>query len=553
MKNLLILGQLIACMFCVNMLSSCSDDKEDVYKRDQPVVVESNPEANAVIHPAATKFNIVFNKAIVVNDLTKISINGVQVKSAVATDKTLKIVGDDLKENTQYALTIVKGAIAGAVGTSNQEDIIIPFSTQAGEELTLVSMTPEEGAVINPARTTINLFFNQNIKVVDTLAITVNGKSATTVLAAGPRLSVSAGFLDKQTSFNVSIPAGAISTTYEHLNTGAFSLTFSTADNPLPVNLVVKNPSQQAKNVYAFLRDNFGKKIISGTMANVNLNINEAEWVFKHTGKYPALNGFDYVHLNEAWIDYNNLQVVENWWNKNGLVSYSWHWMVKNNAGTGMTYKPGEGDDETTFDISKINDPASHEYAQVRTDLDAVANNLLLLKQKNIPVIWRPLHEAAGAWFWWGAKAPEDLKALWILMFEVFEAKGLNNLIWVWTAEPGDDAWYPGDQYVDIVGRDLYKKSSIVEISGEYENISNRYPGKIVTLSECGSVLNISEQADAGIYWSWFMPWYDYYRTKNMSGTAFDEPGHEHASINYWKNAFSCKDVISRDMMPSLK
>ena len=42
----------------------------------------------------------------------------------------------------------------------------------------------------------------------------------------------------------------------------------------------------------------------------------------------------------------------------------------------------------------------------------------------------------------------------------------LNNLIWVWTSQAGfddlcnayvaDSAWYPGDEYVDVVARDNY-------------------------------------------------------------------------------------------------
>ena len=84
-----------------------------------------------------------------------------------------------------------------------------------------------------------------------------------------------------------------------------------------------------------------------------------------------------------------------------------------------------------------------------------MAGYLKLLHDANIPVIWRPLHEAAGGWFWWGKNA-DSFKKLWIQMFDYFKAQGLNNLIWVWTSETGDADWYPGDAYVDIIGRDLY-------------------------------------------------------------------------------------------------
>ena len=38
-------------------------------------------------------------------------------------------------------------------------------------------------------------------------------------------------------------------------------------------------------------------------------------------------------------------------------------------------------------------------------DIDLVGSYLKTLKDKGIPVIWRPLHEAGGRWFWWGMDA----------------------------------------------------------------------------------------------------------------------------------------------------
>ena len=51
-------------------------------------------------------------------------------------------------------------------------------------------------------------------------------------------------------------------------------------------------------------------------MSNVSWNINEAEWVHLHTGKWPAMTTVDYGHLNHSpanWIDYNHTQFLEDW------------------------------------------------------------------------------------------------------------------------------------------------------------------------------------------------------------------------------------------------
>lgn len=75
-------------------------------------------------------------------------------------------------------------------------------------------------------------------------------------------------------------------------------------------------------------------------------------------------------------------------------------------------------------------------------DLVKLLANLKLLQDEMHSVIWRPFHEAAGGWFWWGKNAT-SFKNMWIAMFNYFKAEGLNNLIWVWTTETGDDDWYP--------------------------------------------------------------------------------------------------------------
>lgn len=176
-------------------------------------------------------------------------------------------------------------------------------------------------------------------------------------------------------------------------------------------------------------------------------------------------------------------------------------------------------------------------------DLKNTAAYLKLLRDADIPILWRPFHEAAGGWFWWGKDAV-SFKSLWIAMFNYFKAEGLDNLIWVWTTEGNDADWYPGDQYVDIVGRDIYNKETADCVS-EYTSIAGNYGNKIVSLSECGTVGLISEQWASGARWSWFMPWYD--------GTNEDGSPVVHADEAWWKDAMNQEFVVSRDELPSME
>ena len=138
-------------------------------------------------------------------------------------------------------------------------------------------------------------------------------------------------------------------------------------------------------------------------------------------------------------------------------------------------------------------------------------------------------------------------------MFDYFKEQGLNNLIWVWTTQTKDNDFYPGDEYVDMVGRDIYNNTDASSIAEEFASIQQQYPTKMITLSEMGSVANISAQWSAGATWSYFMPWYDNERTNNPADAAFSQTNHQHADANWWKDAMENSAVITRDEMPSLK
>lgn len=180
--------------------------------------------------------------------------------------------------------------------------------------------------------------------------------------------------------------------------------------------LVTPNPSKEAQNLINFLGEIYGKKTLSGTMAKVDWNRDEADWVYVQTGKYPALNCFDFIHHIHSpagWINYEDTKVVEEWWDNNGIVSIMWHWCVPNDMRSNNPTKFAFYTEETNFDVSKISDENSPEYQLMIKDIDIISGYLKLLQDKNIPVLWRPLHEAAGntnsydggtGWFWWGGK-----------------------------------------------------------------------------------------------------------------------------------------------------
>lgn len=317
--------------------------------------------------------------------------------------------------------------------------------------------------------------------------------------------------------------------------------------------------SAEAEALLQCLKEIEGEKTLSGTMANVNWNLNEAKWVHQHTGKWPALNCFDYIHhpfsTKGGWIDYTNIAEVYNWHRQGGVVAIMWHWNVPANKSGQYSFYWGTEDDKTTFDVRKIFDTSSSEYKLMIKDIDIIASYLKLLKNRKIPVLWRPLHEAGGRWFWWGRDA-EGCNELWRVMYDrLVNHHKLNNLIWVWTQaaewnKPYSEGykWYPGDEYVDIVSIDVYNNNSASNIYRTcYKFLKDSSPNKLVALTECGNVPKISAQWRAGAKWLFFMPWYDYGRTNNPNTNDFQSTDHSNCNAEWWTEAFSNDFVLTRD------
>lgn len=322
--------------------------------------------------------------------------------------------------------------------------------------------------------------------------------------------------------------------------------------------LVTENPTAEAVALYNYLLENYGKKTISSIMANVNWNNDEAEKVYKAVGKYPAMNCYDFIHIlysGADWINYSDITPVKNWHDAGGIVSLMWHFNVPKSQTDGtseVTCTPSA----TTFRATNALTEGTWENTWYKDQMEKVADVILKLQDAGIAAIWRPFHEAAGnyyalkwtgsAWFWWGYDGPEVYKNLWNAMWDYFKERGIRNLIWVWTAQDyngdpssydSDAPFYPGDDRVDVVARDIYGKGADVNMN-EFVSAQNGYPHKMIALGECGKDGNtdyglISDIWEAGAAWSWFMVWYG----ANMEGDG------------WWKDALENANVITRDQV----
>ena len=432
--------------------------------------------------------------------------------------------------------------------------------------VTLRSQSIAEGASVLAGTTTqLTLSYNYHMAINDAVNVTVNGTNVTPVIDAADVKNVIIPLaLNAGVDYTISVPEGAF---YNNDNvtmtSEALTINFSTEagldKSTVATTLVNDNATPQAVNVYNFLLENYTAKTLSGVMANVANNNDFSDLVYSTTGKYPALTGYDFIHLSYSpndWINYGDITPAQTQWDNNGLVTYMWHWNTPTNEGDDISTYSANSD----FDIEAALTEGTWQHDFIMNDIAKVAGYLKQLQDAGIPVIWRPLHEAAGnydlygsmeegAWFWWGGDGAQAYKDLWIYVFNYMKDEGLKNLIWVWTSQTSsyadiDSEFYPGDQYVDIIGRDTYNGTDASGMASQYEAITQTFTTKMAALSECGNVPDMAAQWSAGAKWLFFMPWYD---SENDYSEGFV---HEHADIAWWKATFASDAVITRDELP---
>ena len=283
-------------------------------------------------------------------------------------------------------------------------------------------------------------------------------------------------------------------------------------DMATPVN---KNATKEVKAVLDYLEKIKGQGVIVGqhtqTMAQEEL------WhLEKVTGKLPALCGFELLAYSPnivrencddaAWeeIEKNQgtLQCAYEWAEKGGLLTFTWHW-----------YSPIGGKDKsfyaenTDFDASGVLTEGTPERKAFYHDMDVMAELLKGFQEKQIPILWRPFHEAEGEWFWWGAKGMDVARELYREMFRYYtEVKHLDHLIWVWN-NPKPEG-YVGDEYCDVVTADFYPpEHTHTSMKERYDKVAAISAEKPVAIGENGTLPDVALMKEEHAEWLWFMTW----------------------------------------------
>lgn len=258
------------------------------------------------------------------------------------------------------------------------------------------------------------------------------------------------------------------------------------------------NASEEARALYAkLLRFHADGKTLSGQMW-APWGIDEVEYVFKVTGKYPAVRGHDLIH--EASNE-REIALLTDWYRRGGVPTLMWHWGAPTR---------GEGYEQSkmTIDVARCFEDGTPENREIWKDLKRVADRLTVLRDARVPVLWRPMHEFDGKWFWYGKGGGALFNRLWVTMYDYFtKERKLDNLIWVLCRSGNIDATYdPGREYYDIAGPDTYSKDAQEPLYRTVQELHGR--DNPIPLHECGTLPDPDRCAASGTRWLWWMLWH---------------------------------------------
>ena len=317
-----------------------------------------------------------------------------------------------------------------------------------------------------------------------------------------------------------------------------------------------KKASKETKRLYSFLLDNYGEKFISGQFCDTGQFGKEFQVIKNATGKTPAVLGLDLMEYTPSRVEKGSkgtsIELAKSFWENGGIVTFCWHWNAPTKYITGQWYSAFYTD-STNIDLGKIMSGKDQEgYDLLMQDIDAIAEQLLILKEAKVPILFRPLHEASGGWFWWGNSGPEAYKQLYILLYDKLTNEyGLDNLIWVWNGQ--DAEWYPGDEYVDIIGEDIYPGERVYQSQiSSYLNAATNYSteNKMVYLTENGCLFDPDLARRDGAMWGMWCTWSGEFVAKDAALFQLNEQYTEESML---KKVYEDEDVITLEDLPDLK
>ncbi len=306
-----------------------------------------------------------------------------------------------------------------------------------------------------------------------------------------------------------------------------------------------------------YLNSIYGEKTILAQYCTPGTNA-EIDAIYKHTGRYPAIRFSDLAYYTETGYTMgdkptDDISLAADWGKHGGIVGYSWYWYSPIGKATLYSKDVDFGIQQIYSDVNSVatlteeelkilldEESITEECYEILTDMDAIAKQLKILNENDIPVLFKPLATSDGKLYWW-ERDEEIYKWLWKTMHQRFQVlHGLDNLIWVCPVK--SPRMYPGDDYADIVGCDIYNNSNVSNLAGMITADSLTLNTKMMALTECCFTPDPDILYRDNAMWLWTAPWCGKYLI-NENG---DMTGN-YISIEQLRKIYSHQLTVARD------
>jgi mannan endo-1,4-beta-mannosidase len=178
------------------------------------------------------------------------------------------------------------------------------------------------------------------------------------------------------------------------------------------------------------------------------------------TGSHPAFIESDFEWYNHSDFKQWDIQAMKNAYQQGIVLGYCYH-LRGPKSGEFYTFNKNRtktADSTLVKNILASTDRNKNESLNwYLTRLDTLV--IPVFKELGFPLIYRPFHEMTGDWFWWGTAncSPDEFVKLYRLTVDYLRMNGIRNALYAWAPDKSTDMrFYPGDDYVDIIGYDGY-------------------------------------------------------------------------------------------------
>lgn len=218
------------------------------------------------------------------------------------------------------------------------------------------------------------------------------------------------------------------------------------------------------------------------------------------TGAHPAVLGSDFhYYLDKSDTERAYHTEAVKWAYQQGyVITFDWH---LSGRGTNTYQYDAATKDLANNIVNGLNGDREWYFGELDKAI-AIINEDLVVEGEQIPIVFRPLHEMNGGWFWWGSRStnPENFKTLFRLTVDYFKER-TSTVLFCWSPNsPVNFNYYPGDEYVDILGLDAYEvteSSFRQQIAPIVDHAQAN--GKVAVFSETGNRTDNGEEASN--YW----------------------------------------------------